>query len=380
VDFRERARELADRAIGRTSPNPPVGAVLVRDGKIVGEGYTQPPGSAHAEVVALGQAGARADGAEMYVTLEPCCHHGRTPPCTDALVAAGVRRVYVAAIDPFPAVNGGGVAALRRAEIEVTVDPPDDAIDRLNRPFFHYVRAGRPFVTAKWAMTLDGKIATHTGDSRWVSGEESRRLVHQERDRSDAIVVGSGTALADDPSLTVRLDPGDVARPPRLVPPWRVVIDTRARTRPDGNLLRIGDGRALIIVGAGAPDERVAALREAGADVVVVPQRGGHVDLDAALAELARRGVVRLLLEGGGELCAAFFARGYVDRVLAFVAPKLVGGKDAPSPVGGSGLERVADAWQLEDVTWRPVGRDLVIEGYVGGACQRGVQSAGLAR
>lgn len=365
MDYRHRAWELGERAIGRTSPNPAVGAVLVRSGEIVGEGFTQPPGSDHAEVVALRQAGLRADAADLYVTLEPCCHFGRTPPCTDALIAAGVRRVFVAALDPFPAVNGGGIAALRRAEIEVVVDPPSPEVERLNRPFVHYVQTGRPFVTAKWAMTLDGKIATRTGDSRWVSGEAARRLVHLERDASDAIVVGSGTALVDDPALTVRLHLDDDVRPPRPAPPWRVVFDTRARTRPDAQILQIADGRALIIVGEEAPRDRIAALRAAGAEIVVTPIWGGHVDLGIALGELARRGVVRLLLEGGSELLGAFVARGYVDRVLAFVAPKIVGGQGAPSPIAGLGVERMGDAVRLTEVQYRSIGSDLLIEGEV---------------
>lgn len=365
MDYRERARELAALAVGRTSPNPPVGAVVVRDGAVIGEGYTQPPGSAHAEVVALSQVGPSADGADLYVTLEPCCHVGRTPPCTDAIIAAGIRRVFVAAIDPFPAVNGGGIAALRRAEIEVVVDPPNPAVERLNRPFFHRVRTGRPFITAKWAMTLDGKTASRSGDSRWVSGPDSRLLVHQERDASDAIVVGSGTALADDPALTVRLDPGDGGRPVRTAPPWRVVLDTNARTSPDSRLLREADGRALIFVGKDVAEDRTARLRAAGADVVVTPITAGHVDLDAVLDELARRGVVRLLLEGGGALAGAFFDRGYVDRVLAFIAPKLIGG-DAPTALRGAGRDRMADAVRLEGVTYRTVGGDVVVEGYPG--------------
>lgn len=365
MDFRARARDLAGLAVGRTSPNPPVGAVVVRDGVVLGEGYTQPPGSAHAEVVALSQIGPEADGADLYVTLEPCCHFGRTPPCTDSIIAAGVRRVFVAAIDPFPAVNGGGVAALRHAEVEVVVDPPNPAVERLNRPFFHRVRTGRPFVTAKWAMTLDGKTATRSGDSRWVSSAESRRLVHQERDASDAIVVGSGTALADDPALTIRLEPSDQVRPPRTAPPWRVVLDTRGQTSADSRLLREADGRALIFVGNDVAEDRIHLLRAAGADVVVTPTTAGHVDLDTVLDELARRGVVRLLLEGGGAVAGAFFTRGYVDRVLAFVAPKLVGGRDAPTPLGGFGLERMTDALRLDDVTYQALGNDLVVDGYV---------------
>jgi diaminohydroxyphosphoribosylaminopyrimidine deaminase/5-amino-6-(5-phosphoribosylamino)uracil reductase len=364
VDFRRRALELAERAIGRTSPNPPVGAVVVRDGAIVGEGYTRPAGQAHAEVVALAAAGTRADGADLYVTLEPCCHHGRTPPCTDAIVAAGVRRVYVAAVDPYPAVNGGGIAALRRAGIATIVETGDPDVERLNRPFFHFVRAGRPFVTAKWAMTLDGKIASRSGDSRWVSGEAARRLVHRERDAADAIAVGIGTVLADDPALTVRLDPADDVRPARPAP-LRVVFDSRARTPLDCRLIRENDDRrTLILVGEDAPEHLGARLRQAGVEVLRCRTRESRIDPADALARLGRLGVVRLLLEGGAELTGAFFDDRLVDRVLAFVAPKVVGGREAPSPVEGEGRSRMGEAIGLEDVRFFGVGNDLALDGY----------------
>jgi diaminohydroxyphosphoribosylaminopyrimidine deaminase/5-amino-6-(5-phosphoribosylamino)uracil reductase len=369
VDYRKRALELADQAVGRTSPNPPVGAVVVRDGLIVGEGYTLPAGSAHAEVVALAAAGARAVGAELYVTLEPCCHYGRTPPCTDAIARAGVRAVHVAAVDPYPAVNGGGIAALRDAGLSVSVDPPNPDVERLNRPFFHAVRRGRPFVTAKWAMTLDGKIATQTGDSRWVSGDEARRLVHRERDASDAIVVGIGTVLADDPALTVRLDGGDAYRPPRNSPPLRVIFDSQARTPPESRVANPVDGPAtLVFVADRASRERVERLEERGVEVVPCPGCEGRVDPDAALAELRRRGVVRVLLEGGGELIGAFFRQRLVDRVLAFVAPKIVGGRGAPTPAGGLGVGRMTDAVGLSEVSFRALGSDLLVEGIVCGS------------
>jgi len=366
VNYRRRAIELADHAIGRTSPNPPVGAVLVRDGLVVGEGFTQPAGLAHAEIVALVAAGSRAEGAELYVTLEPCCHHGRTPPCTDAIVAAGVRAVHVAAVDPYPAVNGRGMSVLRDAKVEVTLDPPCAEVERLNRPFFHFVRTGRPFVTAKWAMTLDGKVATRSGDSRWVSGEEARRLVHQERDGCDAIVVGIGTVLTDDPALTVRLDPTDVHRSARAAPPLRVVFDSKARTPPESQVADARGGpRTLLFVAEGAPPDRVGRLRDRGVEIVACSGPDGRVDVSAALGELARRGIVRILLEGGSELTEAFLREKVVNRALAFVAPKLVGGREAPSPIGGLGVATMAEALPLTDVTFRTVGPDLVVEGLL---------------
>ncbi len=365
MDFLARALELADRALGRVSPNPAVGAVVVKDGLVVGEGLTQPPGSAHAEVVALEAAGPRADGADLYVTLEPCCHYGRTPPCTDAILRAGIRSVHVATLDPNPIVNGRGVDTLRRAGLYVEVGAHEEEATRINVAFFHYVRTGRPYVTAKWAMTLDGKIATRSGDSRWVTGEEARRLVHRERDASDAIVVGVQTVLTDDPSLTVRLAPGDDVRAPRPTPPLRVVLDSLARTPPTSKLL---DGptspNVLIAVTARAPADRVADLRARGADVVVLPDLDERVDPRAVLDELARRGVIRVLLEGGGEVIAAFARQHLIDRVLAYVAPKLVGGRSAPGPIGGDGKAMMADAIPLRDVRTRVIGTDILVEGY----------------
>jgi diaminohydroxyphosphoribosylaminopyrimidine deaminase/5-amino-6-(5-phosphoribosylamino)uracil reductase len=367
MDYMLRALELADRALGRTSPNPPVGAVVVKDGRIVGEGFTQPPGQAHAEVMALAAAGPHADGADLFVTLEPCCHHGRTPPCTDAILRAGVRQVHVATLDPFPLVDGRGVERLRQAEVKVTIGAHEDAARRLNAAFFHAVRTGRPFVTAKWAMTLDGKIATSQGDSRWVSGPEARRLVHRERDASDAIVVGLGTVLADDPLLTVRLDPADDRRAARAQPPWRVVLDSTGRLPPASQLARPADGqRTLLVTTERAPRERLDRLRAAGVTVeVVAAAADDRVDPAAALAALHARGAIRVLLEAGATLAGAFVDAGLVDRVLAFIAPKLVGGAEAPTPLAGTGRARMAEAVRLQGVTSQAVGSDLLIDGWV---------------
>lgn len=365
MDYLARALELADRALGRVSPNPAVGAVVVKDGLIVGEGLTQPPGSAHAEVVALESAGRQAQGADLYVTLEPCCHHGRTPPCTDAILRAGIRSVHVATLDPFPAVDGRGVEILRRAGVQVEVGAHAEEARRINVAFFHFVRKRRPYVTAKWAMTLDGKIATRAGDSRWVSGEEARRLVHHERDASDAIVVGVQTVLTDDPSLTVRLSPADDVRAPRQRPPLRVVLDSQARTPLSSELVTDNSGApVLIAVTASAPVSRVEALRARGSEVVVLPDRNGRVDPGAVIDELGRRGAIRVLLEGGGEVLAAFAREQLIDRVMAFVAPKIVGGRSAPGPVGGDGVERMVEAIPLRDLSARTVGADVLVEGF----------------
>lgn len=354
-----RALALAAEGVGLVSPNPSVGAVLVRAGHVVGEGRTQPPGGPHAEIVALRQAGEAARGATLYVTLEPCAHRGRTGPCTAAIIAAGVAEVHLALRDPSPWVAGRGVAALRAAGIAVVEGERAEEARRLNAAYFSWVERGRPLVTAKYAMTADGKIATRTGDSRWVSGAAARERVMELRRRSDAVIVGVGTVLADDPQLTAR--PGGVLAERQ---PLRVVLDSRARTPPGARLLgRDLPGRALIITTDLAPAAARAALEAAGAEVAVVPARDGRVDPAAALRLLGERQVTAALVESGGELLAALLAAGLVDRVVAFVAPKLVGGAGAPTPVGGLGLARMADAWRLSHVAWEVVGDDLMLSG-----------------
>ncbi len=349
-----RAIELARGAAGRVSPNPPVGAVLVRDGVTVGEGATQPPGGPHAEVVALEQAGTDAKGAELYVTLEPCAHHGRTPPCTEALIAAGVARVHVAALDPAPHTDGRGVAALEGAGIGVTVEESAAATE-LVEAFAKHVSTGLPFVTAKFATSLDGKLATRVGDARWISGEASRRRAHEMRAQSDAVMVGIGTALADDPRLTAR----DVDGAPDRQP-LRVVVDSAGRLPADAAMLA-EPGATLVAVAAKG---RGKALAEAGAEVAVLPGAGGRVDLGGLLAALGARGVVSVLVEGGAELLGALFDGRHVDKVVAFVAPVVIGGGEAPTVVGGRGAERMADALRLRGVRYEPIDGDLMVVGY----------------
>jgi diaminohydroxyphosphoribosylaminopyrimidine deaminase/5-amino-6-(5-phosphoribosylamino)uracil reductase len=359
VVYMRRALELAGQAAGLTSPNPMVGAVVVRQGHVVGEGCHRAAGAPHAEIVALRAAGERARGATLYVTLEPCVHQGRTPPCVPAVVEAGVARVVVAMPDPNPLVDGRGLDRLRRASIGVEVGLLADEARALNRAFVTWVREGRPHVTLKTAMTLDGKIADTHGSARWISGEAARAEVHRLRSQVDAIVVGVGTALADDPALTVRLE-----RPwPRE--PYRVVVDGAARLPVAARLVGSGTvSRAVVAVGPSAPAERIAALRRAGVTVVECPGRDGRVDLAFVLGWLARRDVIAVLLEGGATLNAGFVEAGLVDRVVVFVAPILVGGQGAPTPVAGAG-RALKDAVRLGRVASRRVGEDLVIEGDV---------------
>ncbi|QBS38154.1 bifunctional diaminohydroxyphosphoribosylaminopyrimidine deaminase/5-amino-6-(5-phosphoribosylamino)uracil reductase RibD [Thermaerobacter sp. FW80] len=360
--FMRRALALAARARGRTHPNPMVGAVIVREGTVVGEGFHRRAGSPHAEVEALRMAGPRARGATLYVTLEPCCHHGRTPPCTDALIAAGLRRVVVAMPDPDPRVAGKGIAVLAAAGIDVAVGLEEAAARRLNEAYIVHRRLGRPMVTAKYAMTLDGRIATARGDSRWVTGARARRWVHRLRDRVDAILVGVGTVLADDPELTVRLHPGGRD-------PIRIVLDSRARTPPTARVVQVArrsPAPTWVAVTPAAPAPRVRRLEAAGARILTIPAGpDGRVALPHLLRTLAAEGVVHLLVEGGATVHGAFFGAGLVDRVVALVAPKLVGGAAAPGPIGGQGVDRMDEAPVLSGVFVRRLGRDWLIGGYL---------------
>jgi diaminohydroxyphosphoribosylaminopyrimidine deaminase/5-amino-6-(5-phosphoribosylamino)uracil reductase len=358
-EWMARALGLAAEGLGLTSPNPAVGAVLVRDGAVVGEGFHRVAGGPHAEAVALAAAGDGARGATCYVTLEPCAHHGRTPPCADALIRAGVARVVAACRDPDPRTDGKGLARLEAAGIAVTVGVAEAEARALNRAFITRVTTGRPHVTLKSAMTLDGKIAAWDGASRWITGEAARLEAHRLRFRSDAILVGAGTVKKDDPELTVRL-PGAPAKEP-----LRVVADTRLRIATDARILSAGTpARTLVAGGAPVPARRAAALRARGVEVLELPQADRRVDLRALLAELARRSVVAVLVEGGGELGAAMVEAGLVDRVAFFVAPRLLGGRTAPGPLGGVG-RALKEAVSLTALEYRAVGDDLLIEADV---------------
>lgn len=361
-----RALELAALGRGRTAPNPPVGAVVVRDGRIVGEGYHTAAGQAHAETVALADAGPLARGATLHVTLEPCCHHGRTPPCTDAIIAAGVAEVRYAIGDPDPRVAGGGRRALVEAGIRVEAGESEAAARELLRGYLLRGRLGRPWLTAKFAMSLDGKIATRSGDARWISGEASRVHAHALRARSDAVIVGIGTVLADDPRLTVRPAPADGHQPDRIVVDTRLRIPLEAALA--GSELAGGTTVAFVAPAGGGPASEAqgtdgpglpaadltrvaAALKGRGLGLLgLPPDPSGRVDLGELVAALGRRGYNEVLVEGGGELLAGFFALGLVDEVEACLAPIVIGGRTARTPVGGIGSERIEQAGRLEIV------------------------------
>jgi diaminohydroxyphosphoribosylaminopyrimidine deaminase/5-amino-6-(5-phosphoribosylamino)uracil reductase len=359
VAFMRRALEVAERGRGLTSPNPLVGAVVVREGRVVGEGAHLRAGGPHAEVEALGAAGPAARGATLYVTLEPCNHRGRTPPCAPVVAAAGIARVVAALGDPNPAVAGGGAATLRAAGIAVEVGLLAADAERQNRAWLTAMREGRPHVTLKAAATLDGRIADVHGTSQWITGEAARDRAHRLRAESDAIVVGVTTALRDDPALTVRL-----ARPwPRE--PYRVVLDTRARLGADARLIHAATpARALVAVGEEAAPEPVAALRAAGATVLRCPTRDGRLDAAEVLARLFEREVRAVLVEGGAETHGSFLDAGLVDRVALFLAPLLLGGRGAPGVAGGAGRE-LKGALRLGPLAVSTLGDDLLLEADV---------------
>ena len=356
-EFILRALELARASVGETSPNPPVGAVIARDGRIVGEGRTQPAGQAHAEVVALRQAGELARGATLYVTLEPCSHYGRTPPCTDAIIAAGVAAVHASMADPNPRVGGRGLELLREAGTEVTVGEGREEAEELAAPHAMFVTTGMPLVTLKFAMSLDGKIATRTGDSKWITCDESRRYVHRLRAQSDAIMAGIGTALADDPQLTAR----DENDQPLTRQPLRVVVDSRGNLPPDAAMLS-QPGETLVAVSE-IRESRRDALESAGAEVFFAPTGNGRVDLRALLLELGRREITSVLVESGGALAGSLFDARLAHRVVAFVAPVIIGGDRAPSPIGGLGATLMSDAMRLSGVRVERFGEDVAVIG-----------------
>ena len=357
TDFMKRALRLARR--GKTSPNPMVGAVVVREGQVLGEGFHPRAGEPHAEVFAFMQVGPLAKGADLYVTLEPCCHQGRTPPCTDAIIKSGVKRVFAAMQDPNPQVGGKGFQILRQAGIEVEVGLMESEARELNEAYVKRITTGLPFVLWKAAMTLDGKIATRTGDSRWVTGEKARQHVHRLRAQSDAIMVGIGTILADDPELTAREGArgreGEGAKNP-----IRVVIDSEGRT-PVGSKVLNSEAPTVIITRRNAPEVNLDRLWESGATVMGVRDIEGRIDLRYVMAELGKMGINRILLEGGGELAASMLAEGLIDKGLIFIAPKIVGGRDAKTPVEGEGIEFMREAINTSSPTIKRFGQDVAL-------------------
>ncbi len=356
----QRALELAALGQGFVEPNPLVGCVIVRGAEVIGEGWHRRHGGPHAEVEALVMAGFRATGSTLYVTLEPCSHQGKTPPCAPAVIDAGVHRVVAALDDPFDQVSGRGFQQLRDASIEVVRGVCEAEARRQNAPYLKRITTGRPWVIAKWAMTLDGKIATHTGDSRWISCEASRQIVHALRGRVDAIVIGRGTATADDPLLT--------ARPPGARTATRIVLDSRASLATESQLVQTSnEAPVLIVAGSDAKKKDIDRLEKSGCETFVCHAPTHAQQWEQLLDELGRRKMTNILVEGGQTVLGALFDNQLVDEVHTFIAPKLVGSPTAPGPVGGVGIQQMATAWMLDTPQYEQIGEDIYLHGVLQG-------------
>jgi diaminohydroxyphosphoribosylaminopyrimidine deaminase / 5-amino-6-(5-phosphoribosylamino)uracil reductase len=360
--FMKMALRLAARGAGWVSPNPMVGAVVVQAGEVVGRGWHRRYGGPHAEIEALRTAGNLSRGATLYVTLEPCNHHGRTPPCSEAVLAAGVSRVVAAGPDPNPRVSGGGADFLRQHGVQVEMGLLAAEVRRLNEAWFAWVATGRPYVIAKAACSLDGRIATRTGESQWLTGEAARGFGHRLRHECDAILVGAGTVAADDPQLTARLPRR------RAKDPIRIVLDSRLRIPSTARLLHLTSPSPTWVACTGAaPLDKIKALKALGVDVLVMPDENGRVALEPLLQELGRRKVQSLLVEGGAEVLGAFLDQRLVDKFYFFYAPKILGGTEAYPAVAGRGIARLAEAHQAQNLSLRRLGPDFLVCGYLKG-------------
>lgn len=365
--YMRRAIELAKKGSGHVNPNPLVGAVIVRDGEIIGEGYHECYGQLHAERNAIANAKKRGnslEGSTIYVTLEPCCHYGKTPPCTEAIIEEKIARVVVGSDDPNPLVSGKGFQMLREKGIEVIPHFLKEECDAMNHVFFHYIRTGTPYVAMKYAMTMDGKIACYTGDSKWVTGEESRAHVQTLRNHYKGIMAGIGTVLADDPMLNCRIEGGR--------DPIRIITDSHLRIPMDSQLVRTAGQQPLIVACLpDADEEKAAQLQEKGVEVLRIPgvttaditeeQKEG-ISLPVLMKELGARKIDGILLEGGGQLNESALQAGIVDRIYCYIAPKIFGGAQAKTPVEGQGLTRAADAWQFNRIGMQEFGQDILLE------------------
>lgn len=356
--YMQQALTIAQYAIGRTSPNPLVGAVIVKDGHIVGQGWHRQAGTPHAEIHALAQAGELSKGATMYVTLEPCSHYGRTGPCANALIEAGVKKVVVAMTDPNPEVAGNGIARLKAAGIEVIEGVLASEAAKINEVFIKWITTGMPFGVLKTAMSLDGKIAAYTGHSQWITGSSARRYVHTLRDMYDAILVGIGTVLADNPALTTRL-------PEVGQNPIRVIVDSMARTPLTSKVITDKQAPTIIAVSDAAPKDKVTALQSRGVEVLAFEQTAAGVNLHQLFEALGKRRISSVFVEGGATINASLLDANLIDKVYCFLSPKIIGGKTAPSPVSGLGVATVDQAKMLESVTTQIIDPDILISGYI---------------
>lgn len=354
--YMQMAIDIAKTAMGKTSPNPLVGCVIVKDGKVIQKACHEKYGEFHAERNALTRCKEDVTGAELYVTLEPCCHYGKTPPCTEIIIEKKIKKVYVGSMDSNPLVSGKGVSILREHGIEVECGILEEECNKMNEIFFHFIENKTPFVAAKYAMTLDGKIAAYTGDSKWVTNEKSRRYVQELRKQYSGIMVGINTVLADDPMLNCRIEDG--------VNPVRIILDSNLRIPDDCNIVSTADNiKTIVACAENPPEQRVKELEEK--NIHIIRTRGTKVNLRELMVELGKLKIDSVLIEGGGMVNAAAFEEGIVNKVYAFVAPKIIMGKDAKSPVSGKGIELMRDALQIKDITTEMMGDDILIKGYV---------------
>lgn len=362
MDYMEQALSLAKLALGQVSPNPAVGAVVVKKGTIIGQGYTQPPGSWHAEVSALKQAGKGSLGGMMYVTLEPCCHYGRTPPCSQAIIDAGISEVHLAILDPNPLVSGQGKNELERKGIKVYVGEHAEEAEEINEAYIKFITTGMPFITVKYAMSLDGKIATRSGDSKWISNEASRKYVHYLRYATDAIMVGVNTVMADDPHLTARCCGGRGGMAKKQ--PLRVIVDGQGRIPSTARIFN-EPGKTLLALGKPIMPVEKAAIVQTGTEVVEIPSSEGLVDLKELFEVLGKRDITNVLVEGGSILLGSLFDQGLVDKVITFIAPVIIGGEKARTAVGGKGIDKMINSIRLERIKIDRFGEDVMVSGYV---------------
>ena len=353
----KRALRLAERGGGRTSPNPMVGAVLVKKGRVVGEGYHAKAGEAHAEIVALRQAGEKARAGVLFLNLEPCTHYGKTPPCAPQIIKAGVKCVVIGMEDPNPLVKGKGIEALRKSGLDVKVGVLEKECRKLNEAFRKYILKKEPFVMLKAAVTLDGKIATRNGDSKWISGEASRRFVHRLRNQVDAVLVGIGTVLKDDPQLTARLKGGR--------DPYRIILDSGLKISEEAKVFEYSPSKVVLATTASAPQEKIERFERRGVRVLVVDSKEGKVHLKSCLSKLGEIGIMSLLVEGGGQVNGAFLDEGLIDKFLLFLSPKLIGDPQALGIFGGRGRFNLEEAIPLKEVKTKRIGEDILVEGYL---------------
>jgi diaminohydroxyphosphoribosylaminopyrimidine deaminase / 5-amino-6-(5-phosphoribosylamino)uracil reductase len=358
----KRALHLAKKGTGRTSPNPMVGAVLVKRGRVVGEGYHVKAGEAHAEIIALQKAGKEARGSTLYINLEPCAHQGKTPPCAPAVVEGGVKRVVIGMVDPNPMVRGKGISILRKAGIDVNVGTLEKECKTLNEAFCKYILLKEPFVILKVAATLDGKMATRNGDSKWISNETSRCFVHRTRNEVDGVVVGIGTVFKDDPLLTARVRGGR--------DPYRIILDSRLQIPEEAKVIGLSSSKTIIATTAVAPRDKIERLEKAGVHVLILESKNGRVDLRALLSRLGQMGMMSILVEGGGHVNGAFFDEGLIDKFLLFLSPRLLGDSQAMGIFAGKGADQLQKSTTVKELKVKKIGGDILIEGYVEGRAE----------